>query len=64
MRSIEAYDKEKQNDDRRKPLVRIECWVNPDGTWSCKRERDGSGETAKGLATIEEVCAYLRAHGS
>lgn len=46
------------------PLVKITITLEPDGTWSCTRERKDSGESASGLKDLEEVFDYIRAHGA
>ena len=44
-------------------LVKITITLEPDGTWSCTRERRDSGESAGGLQSLEDVFDYIRAHG-
>lgn len=44
------------------PLVKITITLEPDGTWSCTRERKDSGESASGFKTWQEVFEYIEAH--
>ena len=43
-------------------LVKLTIVKEPDGSWSCTRERATEGETATGMRTLEEVFDYVRAH--
>jgi hypothetical protein len=43
-------------------LVKLTITKEPNGSWSCTRERATNGETATGLRNLEEVFEYVKAH--